>query len=186
MIVEVWKWVAQRSWYRGTRSISHCSLKILLARVMWLVCFRFDRFFGRFFLRLEPLGVEDAGLIDALVRMRTKEIALRLQQIRWKTRRAITVVIRQRGRKRGTGTPNLIAVETTRRHFGCVLLMALVKYRSRRRFCSAELRRYASTIRFKNFARMMQPPRQIVAMSLRFRFQSYVVLPDRRSSIPCA
>src|SRR5205814_8181731 len=80
---------------------NHCSLKILLARVMWLVCFRFGRFFGRFFLRLEPLGVENAGLIDALVRVRTKEIALRLQQIRWKTRRAITVVIRQPGRKRG-------------------------------------------------------------------------------------
>ena len=80
---------------------THCSLKILLARVMRLVCFRFGRFFGGFFLRLEPFGVEDAGLIDALVRVRTKEIALRLQEIRWKTSRAITVVIRQRGRKRG-------------------------------------------------------------------------------------
>src|SRR5437762_4949565 len=82
-------------------STTHCSLKILLARVMWLVCFRFDLFFGGFFLRLEPFSMEDAGLVDALVRVRTKEIALRLQQIRWKTRRAITVVIRQRGRKRG-------------------------------------------------------------------------------------
>ena len=33
--------------------------------------------------------------------MRTKEIALRLQEIRWKASRAITVEIRQRGRKCG-------------------------------------------------------------------------------------
>src|SRR5262249_29494569 len=44
---------------------------------------------------------ENAGFINALVRMRTKEIALRLQEIRWKTGGAITVEIRQRGRKRG-------------------------------------------------------------------------------------
>ena len=73
----------------------------LLPRVMWLVCFRFGGFFSWLFLSLEPFGVEDAGLIDALVRMRTKEIALRLQEIRGKASRAITVVIRQRSRKRG-------------------------------------------------------------------------------------
>ena len=69
--------------------------------MMRLGRFWFGRFFGWCFLRLEPLGVEDAGLIDALVGMRTKEIALRLQEIRWKASRAITVIIRQRGRKRG-------------------------------------------------------------------------------------
>ena len=65
--------------------------------------------------------------------------------------------------------------------------MALVKYLSSRRFCSAGLRLYASTIRFKNLARMMQPPRQIVAMSLRFRLHSCHCRAslDRRSSIPC-
>src|SRR5262245_16068663 len=72
-----------------------------LAREMWLVCFLFGRLFGGFFLRLKPLGVENAGFIDALVRVRTKEIALRLQEIRRQTSRAITVEIRQRGRKRG-------------------------------------------------------------------------------------
>ena len=68
---------------------------------MRLVCFRFGRFFSWLFLSLQPFGVEDAGLINALVSVRTKEIALRLQEIRWKASRAITVVIRQRGRKRG-------------------------------------------------------------------------------------
>src|SRR5215468_9620690 len=72
----------------------------LLTRVMRLVCFRLGRFFGRFFLSLEPLGVKNAGIIDPLVRMRAKEIALRLQEISGKASRAITVVIRQRGRKR--------------------------------------------------------------------------------------
>ena len=69
--------------------------------MMRLGRFWFSRFFSWLFLRLKPFGVEDAGLIDALVRMRTKEIALPLQEIRWKASRAITVVIRQRGRKRG-------------------------------------------------------------------------------------
>ena len=74
---------------------------------MRLVCFRFGRFFGGCILRLEPFGVEDAGLINALVGVRTKEIALRLQEIRWKASGAITVVIRQRGRKRGDRYPEL-------------------------------------------------------------------------------
>src|SRR5215212_5704539 len=68
---------------------------------MRLVRFRFGRFFGGFFVRLEPFGVEDAGLVDALVRMRAKQIALALQEIRRKPSRAVTVVIRQGGRKRG-------------------------------------------------------------------------------------
>src|SRR5215472_500056 len=68
---------------------------------MRFVCFRCSRFFSWLFLSLEPFGVEHVRLIDALVRVRTEEIALRLQQIRWKASRAITVVIRQRSRKRG-------------------------------------------------------------------------------------
>src|SRR6516162_3584923 len=67
---------------------------------MRLVCFRLGRFFGRFLLSLEPLGVKNAGLIGALICMRTEEIALRLQEIRRETSRAIAVIIRQRGRKR--------------------------------------------------------------------------------------
>src|SRR6476660_9320886 len=68
---------------------------------MRLVCFRFGRFFSWLFLSFQPFGVEDAGFINPLVSVRTKEIALGLQEIRWKASRAITVVIRQRGRKRG-------------------------------------------------------------------------------------
>ena len=44
--------------------------------------------------------MKDAGLIGALICMRTEEIALRLQEIRREASRAITVVIRQRCRKR--------------------------------------------------------------------------------------
>ena len=69
--------------------------------MMRLVCFRIGRFFSWLFLSFQPFGVEDAGLVNALVGVRTKEIALRLQEIRWKASRAITVEIRQRGRKRG-------------------------------------------------------------------------------------
>ena len=56
----------------------------LLPCVMRLVCFRFRRFFSWLLFSLQPFGVEDAGLVDALVGVRTKEIALRLQEIRWK------------------------------------------------------------------------------------------------------
>ena len=73
----------------------------LLARVMRFVCFRFGRLFSRLFLSLQPFGVEDAGLVNALVGVRTKEIALRLQEIRRQASGAITVVIGLRRRKRG-------------------------------------------------------------------------------------
>jgi hypothetical protein len=46
--------------------------------------FWFSRFFSWRFLRLEPLSVKDACFIGALICMRTEEIALRLQEIRWK------------------------------------------------------------------------------------------------------
>jgi hypothetical protein len=52
--------------------------KCLLARVMWLVRFRLGRFFSWLSLNVQPFGVEDAGLVNALIRVRTKEIALRL------------------------------------------------------------------------------------------------------------
>ena len=48
-----------------------------------------------------PVGMKHALTIRAFVGVRTKEIALRLQEICWKASGAITVEIRQRGRKRG-------------------------------------------------------------------------------------
>jgi hypothetical protein len=75
--------------------------------MMRLGRFWFSRFFNWLFLGLKPFRVEDAGFIDAFVSVRTKEIALRLQEIRWKASRAITVVIRQRRRKRGDRYPEL-------------------------------------------------------------------------------
>ena len=74
---------------------------------MRLVCFRFGRLFGGFLFSLQPFRVEDAGFIYALVGVRTKEIALRLQEIGWKPSGAITVVIRQRCRKRWDRYPEL-------------------------------------------------------------------------------
>src|SRR3954453_20853733 len=67
----------------------------LLTRVMRLVCPRFGWYFCWFFFVLKPFGVENAGFVDAFIRMGSKEIALRLQEISRKTSRAITVVIRQ-------------------------------------------------------------------------------------------
>ena len=52
-----------------------------LSRVMRFGRFWFGRFFRWFSIRLEPFGVEYTGLIDALVRMRPEEIALRLQKV---------------------------------------------------------------------------------------------------------
>src|SRR5262245_38835982 len=86
--------LAQRS--QGNRCItSTVHLPILLAGVMRLVRLGFGRFFRRRFLRLEPFGVENPRLIDALVSVGTEEIALRLQEIRRQTRGAITIVVSQ-------------------------------------------------------------------------------------------
>src|SRR5881275_3685878 len=87
--------------HRETTGGRLCSLnEFSLSGVMRLGCFRFGRFFGGFFFRLEPLGMEDSGLVDALISVRAKKIALRLQEIRWQSGGAITVKIRQRGGKR--------------------------------------------------------------------------------------
>jgi hypothetical protein len=59
-------------------------VEILLPRMMRLGGFWFGRSFSWLFLGLEPVGVEDTGFIDAFVSVRTEEIALRLQEIRWK------------------------------------------------------------------------------------------------------
>ena len=74
---------------------------MLLPGMMRLRRFWFGRFFGWLLLGLKPIGVKDPGLIDALVSVRAKEIALRLQQIRWKTSRTITVEIGQRRAESG-------------------------------------------------------------------------------------
>ena len=57
---------------------------MLLSGMMRLRRFWFGRFFEWLVLGLKPIGVKDPGLINALVSVRTKEITLRLQEIRWK------------------------------------------------------------------------------------------------------
>src|SRR6266516_986663 len=71
-----------------------------LSRVMRFGRFRLGRFFSWFLLRLGPISVKHAGLIDALVSVRAKEIALRLKEVCRKPSGAITVEVRQRRRKR--------------------------------------------------------------------------------------
>ena len=48
---------------------------------MRFVCLGLGGFLGRFFFSLEPFGVENAGLVNPLVRVRPEEIALGLQKI---------------------------------------------------------------------------------------------------------
>jgi hypothetical protein len=48
---------------------------------MRLGCFWFGSFFGGLVVWLGPFRVKDARLVDALVRVRAKEVALRLQKV---------------------------------------------------------------------------------------------------------
>jgi hypothetical protein len=48
--------------------------------------FGLGRFLGWFLIGLDPFGVKDAGLVDALVSVSAKKVALRLQEIRRQTR----------------------------------------------------------------------------------------------------
>src|SRR6266481_158889 len=61
---------------------------------MTLRCrFRFGDFLGR--LIAHPIGVENSRLVDALVGVCAKEVALRLQQIRRQTRGTIAIEVGQ-------------------------------------------------------------------------------------------
>ena len=71
------------------------------------------------FFRFQPFGVKDARFVDSLVGMRAKEIALRLEEIRRQTRRAVRVVERERRRKRrfeAGGSGGTGATSTNRNH----------------------------------------------------------------------
>ena len=58
---------------------------MLLPVMMRLRRFWFAQFFGWLLLGLKPIGVKDPGLRSGpIVSVRTKEITLRLQEIRWK------------------------------------------------------------------------------------------------------
>ncbi len=63
--------------------------------------------------------------------------------------------------------PCSAAATTTRRHAGSAAEMASVKYWSAISSARSGVRSYASVIRFRNRARMMQPPRQIRAIAPR-------------------
>jgi hypothetical protein len=58
------------------------SLVTLLARLAFWRPFRLGRFLCRLLAGFHPLGVKNAGLVNAFVSMRTEEIALGLKQIR--------------------------------------------------------------------------------------------------------
>ena len=74
----------------------NASTVFLFSRVMGRGRFRFGRLFGGLALGFDPLSVKNTWLIYAFVRVRTKEIALRLQEIRRKSRLAITIEIGKR------------------------------------------------------------------------------------------
>ena len=73
----------------------------LFPRVAFRCRFRFADFLSG--LVAHPIGVENSRLIDAFVGVRAKEVALRLQQIRWQTRGTIAVEIGQGSAKGGHG-----------------------------------------------------------------------------------
>ena len=82
--------------------------------------------------------------------------------------------------------PDSAAAETMRRHAASPSATALAKYGSTSRVGIDGSLAYASTIRFRNCARMMQPPRQIVAMAPLSMVQSYCLAPAMMMSKPCA
>ena len=55
--------------------------------------FRLGWFFGRLIVGLHPFGVENTGLVDPLVSVGAKEIALRLEQIGRQARLTVAVEI---------------------------------------------------------------------------------------------
>lgn len=63
------------------------------------------------------------------------------------------------------GTPSLLAVWRAKRHFGCAARTHFLNCGSSSRLVSLFFFRYASRIESRNCARMMQPPRQMRAIS---------------------
>ena len=54
-------------------------------------------------IRLDPFGVKHTRLINALVSVRAKKVALRLQQIGWEPRLTVTIEVSQRGTESRNG-----------------------------------------------------------------------------------
>src|SRR6202012_2677526 len=73
--------------------------------------------------------------------------------------------------------PSWVAVTTTRRQLSMAASIALRKYGATISVGRSASESNASLIRLRNLARMMQPPRQMVAMSPGGMPQSYSALP---------
>ena len=82
--------------------------------------------------------------------------------------------------------PSAVAVETTRRQLSIADSTALRKYGAVISVGRSGSSSKASLIRLRNFARMMQPPRQMVARSPGVMPQSYSALPAWIWLKPCA
>ena len=84
---------------------ARCAVRHLwsLSGVMLSRLFRSGRFFNRLVVGFDPVGMEEAGFVDPLVSVRAEEIALRLQEICWQSRLAITIKVSERRGKRGNG-----------------------------------------------------------------------------------
>ena len=74
--------------------------------------------------------------------------------------------------KAGAGTPARAATEQTFRQASSYSAMTFAKYGSSSRLASFASFSYASVIFWRNRARMMHPPRQMLAISPNFRSHS--------------
>ncbi len=81
--------------------------------------------------------------------------------------------------------PAVAASETTARQASCARAITSTKNGAVTRATRPGSSAYASVIRLRNRARMMQPPRQILAMSPFLMSQSYCAAPATIASKPC-
>ena len=113
----------------------------------------------------DPVGVERARLVDALVGVSAEVIALGLQQVRRQAVAAVAVVVGQRRGERRDGNAELRRRGDARAARRPALRRtALVKYGASSRFSSFGSASNASLMRSRNTARMMQPPRHSSAI----------------------
>ena len=131
-----------------------------------------------------PIGMEElaARFVDALIGVRAKEIALRLQQVRRQPLGAVSVVERKRGREGRSRHAELDRFDNARAATTLGNCSAcLLKKSSSSRFVSCGFLSYASLILPRKRLRMMQPPRHISAMPPIFRFHPSSLAASRSS-----
>ena len=154
-------------------SVVLCSCSVLPARTKVTTKER-----GRPPLLFGPLSVEVALFIDALVSMRSKEVALGLSQICRQARATVRVIVSQRCSKcwnRNTHAYSLLQNGTSMRGWKR-------KERKKRRKKNGD----TALILSRKTARIMHPPFQMRAMEPNSNFHPLARPPSRIKFIPCA